>query len=547
MSSTLPKLSESSSSMLETFSRLRSRIEPWGLHLSLWDSSGRSVEEFRPDNEYCRLLCGADGPCDRGRRDLAERVLAIGRPARDANSCGCCLLGVPVFHRRRPAGAVVAVFPVRDLPDQEQFARTCAALEVDRQVAEDVRRRVCRHNADEAEFLLEMLAWVLESEQARDVARSEIDTLSVNLASTYEELSLLYRVSGSMNVTRGPGEFMQNVCDELLEGLDVRTVAAIVYARHSPGDEDIIVAAGDAQADKQLLRRFISAHVAPRFDQSNRPIIENRFSCDAGDWANGVKNFTAVPLVAGDGLIGALVALDKPADGFNSVDVELVRSVASQAAVFLANNRLYDDLQDLLMGVLHALTATIDAKDPYTCGHSRRVAMISGRLAEQCGFGPGKVREIYLAGLLHDIGKVGVPEATLRKEGKLTDAEYRDIKRHPALSAEILGGIRQLEGVIVGIRSHHERIDGKGYPRGLAGPEFPIEGRIVGLADAFDAMTSDRTYRKALPMEDVIDEIRRCAGTQFDPDLAARLLSLDLRAFKEDIRASSQTEPPYRC
>ncbi|MCD6304078.1 MAG: HD-GYP domain-containing protein, partial [Planctomycetes bacterium] len=239
--------------------------------------------------------------------------------------------------------------------------------------------------------------------------------------------------------------------------------------------------------------------------------------------------------------LGTLLALNKAGGDFNSIDIKLMSSVANQAAVFLTNHVLYADLQELLMGVLHALTASIDAKDPYTCGHSRRVADISRRLAETMGLAPPDVQRTYLAGLLHDIGKIGVPEAVLCKPGRLTDAEYEQIKKHPEIGARILGGIRQLEHVVPGILCHHERLDGRGYPRGLSGAQIPLEARIIGLADCFDAMTSDRVYRKALPLEKVIREIRRHAGTQFDRKVADVLLSMDLPAYLEELRKPTES------
>ena len=159
-------------------------------------------------------------------------------------------------------------------------------------------------------------------------------------------------------------------------------------------------------------------------------------------------------------------------------------------------------MQNLLMGMLHALSASIDAKDPYTRGHSQRVAMISRRLAEMSGLEPERVERVYLAGLLHDIGKIGVPGHVLRKPGKLTKGEYDQIKRHPEIGANILGGIRQIEDILPVILYHHERPDGKGYPEGLrvagdsAGArdgKVPHEALILGLADSFGALPSSRT------------------------------------------------------
>jgi putative two-component system response regulator len=218
------------------------------------------------------------------------------------------------------------------------------------------------------------------------------------------------------------------------------------------------------------------------------------------------------------------------------VDLKLMSSIGSQAAVFLANYRLYADLQELLMGVLHALTSSIDAKDPYTSGHSHRVAILSRRLAERSGFDSARADRIYMAGLLHDVGKIGVPESVLCKPGRLTDDEYRIIKEHPAIGAKIIGGVRQLSDLAVGVLTHHERPDGRGYPQGLKGDQMPVEGRIIGLADCFDAMTTDRTYRAALPLEAVVEEIRKNAGTQFDARLAEKFLAMDLASVLVELR-----------
>ena len=167
--------------------------------------------------------------------------------------------------------------------------------------------------------------------------------------------------------------------------------------------------------------------------------------------------------------------------------------------------------------------------------------MISRRLAETIGFDTKRVHRIYLAGLLHDIGKIGVPEAVLCKAGKLTDDEYTQMKNHPLLSARILGGIRQLDDVIPGILCHHERLDGKGYPNGFSRDKLSMDSLIVGLADSFDAMTSDRIYRKALPLDVVRKEIEDNAGLQFEPSLVVEFLSWDLNALLSELNEPAET------
>ncbi len=181
---------------------------------------------------------------------------------------------------------------------------------------------------------------------------------------------------------------------------------------------------------------------------------------------------------------------------------------------------------------MKALTTSIDAKDRYTRGHSERVAFISRWIAEkyaeqQGGIEQDKTDRIYLAGLLHDIGKMGINESVLRKEGRLTDEEYEQIRMHPSIGAGILSSIKQMKDIVPGVLCHHERVDGNGYPNGLAGDDIPLIGKIVGIADSFDAMTSKRTYRDAMTVQQAIDEIKRAMGTQFDEKVAKAFIHGD--------------------
>jgi putative nucleotidyltransferase with HDIG domain len=348
-----------------------------------------------------------------------------------------------------------------------------------------------------------------------------------------------------MRVTQQPEEFLQNICNELLEVMNIAAAIAYLPADSREIAGDLIIVAGNLELNDEQIEGLVARNIVPKFTPENRAILNNNFQgSPERSLAPEVKNLIAVPLLAGDESTAVLIGLNKSSGDFDSIELKLITAIAAQASVFLSNHRLYSDLEDLLMGVLHALTATIDAKDPYTCGHSQRVALISKKLAEMMGFAARKVQQLYLAGLLHDIGKIGVPEAILCKEGRLTAEEYDVIKRHSALGAKILGGIRQLDDVIAAILNHHERPDAMGYPQNLKGDELPIEGLIVGLADSFDAMTSDRTYRKAMPLKAVVDELHRNSGTQFDPALVEKLLSLDLEAFMSEIHEPINTVFP---
>ena len=180
----------------------------------------------------------------------------------------------------------------------------------------------------------------------------------------------------------------------------------------------------------------------------------------------------------------------------------------------------------LLLRVRTALSGAIDAKDTYTNGHSTRVAEYSGEIAKRAGFAPKMQNDIYMMGLLHDVGKIGVPDAIINKPAHLTEEEFAVIRNHPVMGARILKNIKDFPKLITGARWHHERYDGKGYPDGIAGEEIPLEARIIAVADAYDAMSSRRSYRDVLPQETVRLEIEKGKGTQFDPVMTKIVLSM---------------------
>lgn len=183
-------------------------------------------------------------------------------------------------------------------------------------------------------------------------------------------------------------------------------------------------------------------------------------------------------------------------------------------------------LQVLSLQVVKTLASTIDAKDRYTNGHSSRVAKYSREIALRAGKPVEFQDEIYIVALLHDIGKIGIPDNILNKSSKLTDEEYETIKQHPSIGVEILKNISEMPNIEIGAHYHHERFDGKGYPEGLAGYDIPEIARIIAVADAYDAMTSRRSYRSALPQEAVRSEIVKGRGLQFDPDFADVMLQM---------------------
>ena len=183
-------------------------------------------------------------------------------------------------------------------------------------------------------------------------------------------------------------------------------------------------------------------------------------------------------------------------------------------------------LEKAYMESIETLRYTVEAKDPYTKGHSDRVAQYSVLIGKKMGLSEDEQKTLMVGGLFHDIGKIGVPDTILRKPDKLTDEEYSEIKNHPSIGAHILAPATIFQEILPIVKHHHEKFDGKGYPSQLAGESIPVFARIAAVADTFDAMTSKRTYRDALPIETVIAEFERCKGTQFDPQIADVFLDI---------------------
>jgi HD-GYP domain-containing protein (c-di-GMP phosphodiesterase class II) len=305
---------------------------------------------------------------------------------------------------------------------------------------------------------------------------------------------------------------------------------AVTFAstpRTPPSLQGMLVAHGDLPVEDEEFR----AAIAPA-------LLDTESSCRIRTdlpalCAGPTKQILTQPLLCKGHQIGVLVAGDKFGDDpmVSSYDTQLIEACAGFMSTFVENVALYDEQQELFVGTLHALTAAIDAKDRYTRGHSERVALVSYQLSQLAGLPETQCERIRIAGLVHDVGKIGVPESTLLKPGKLTDIEFGHIKKHPEIGFEILHQVPLLADVLPGVLHHHERYDGKGYPYGLSGTEIPLMARIIAVADTFDAMSSDRAYRAKMPRAQVLAEIGRSAGTQLDPRLAQLMQKINLAEY----------------
>jgi HD-GYP domain-containing protein (c-di-GMP phosphodiesterase class II) len=337
-------------------------------------------------------------------------------------------------------------------------------------------------------------------------------------------------------------------CDSLTDIVNVEGIA-ILLKKTIDGQNRLNLAAGSGLIDiDELAAAVLHDRLIEEIQNGKEALLDSEVDSPFKyDWPDNIRNIIVVPLFSKDkgaisnsdeiksqtSVLGFLVAINRlDKQDFDSTDIKLFTSVAGSCAVFIENGRLFKDLKDLFIGSLRALTNSIDAKDQYTRGHSERVAFISkwiaDQLVERSLLDKDEVSKIYLAGLLHDIGKMGITEAVLRKNGKLTDSEMYCIKTHPSVGASILSEIKQMRDIVPGVLCHHEREDGQGYPNGIKGGQIPLVSKIISLADSFDAMTSRRTYRDAMSVKQAINEIGKGLGTQFDETIGRVFLQSDI-------------------
>jgi HD-GYP domain-containing protein (c-di-GMP phosphodiesterase class II) len=459
---------------------------------------------------------------------------------------GVWLSPLPLLSRRRVTGYAVAVLVSNRFLDAEQLQAMCQSARLDFEFARRMLVKlplIAEHDVPR----LAALVRLLHADQIQLSSTVEaMESVGQQLAESYEEINLLYTIIQSMTVVEHPRRFVKIACEELLATLPYRWIGMLF--------------ADDEQRLKKLTARFVIAGVTDHPEpvirslaaqlleraQPDAPmVIEPGSNPDYASFTPFGQTALAHPISADGHLLGLLLAGDKVGEdtAASSVDMKLLGATASHTAIFLENAALYDDLNAMFLGTLEAITASIDAKDRYTCGHSQRVAHLTQRLAEAVGLDEHTVSRMRIAGLVHDVGKIGVPEHVLLKPGRLTDDEFQWIRKHPEIGYRILKDIPQLHDILPGVLHHHERYDGRGYPAGIAGEEIPLIARLIALADSFDAMSSTRTYRMRMSREEVLAEVGRCAGGQFDPELVPIFVNLDFSGYDRLVNEHQANEP----
>lgn len=299
-------------------------------------------------------------------------------------------------------------------------------------------------------------------------------------------------------------------------------IGAIALEEH--GRLDLVGAYGTDYNTAARLALEVGGEICLDVMASGKPYMDAALTKGSADSPLEPRAVLCVPISLRGTPIG-VVFLANYVEGrrFNDDHKRLVTALAAQAAVAIDNARLFKEREEVILSALNALAAAVDARDPYTAGHSERVTDYALSIARQMGYATGDDdawRHLKQGTRVHDIGKIGVPDAILSKPGRLTREEFEVMKRHPVVGYEVLQSLKMLTDELVIVRSHHERWDGKGYPDGKQSDELPLYAWIVGAADAFDAMTSDRPYRRGMGLEVALAELERGAGSQFHPDVA---------------------------
>lgn len=376
------------------------------------------------------------------------------------------------------------------------------------------------------------IASLLEHLVEREVAISD---LADEMMASYEELNILYALLPSIATKVNAPEIGQLLVDETARALRCGRVSVLVL-----DDEEenlrVLAARGvppEAYGISIPVSRSIAGHALRKDDGLVIANILDRpdlLALSQGQYESDSFAVVRVPMSAHGKAIGVITATERVDEGeFTARDRKLLEGISSLGASALVSCKLHAAVSRQMMSTIRSLVAAVDAKDQYIHDHSDRVARLCVVTGRELGVHDETIcREFEFAGLLHDVGKIGVPDSILSKKGLLTFDEFEIAKTHVHIGARIVGHIQGFERVAQAILHHHERHDGLGYPSGLAGDRIPMGSRLISVADVFDTLVSNRPYRKAIPAEQALQELRRCTGTQLDPAV--------VEAFTEVIR-----------
>jgi putative nucleotidyltransferase with HDIG domain len=347
-----------------------------------------------------------------------------------------------------------------------------------------------------------------------------------------ERLSLLSHLGQILNSTLEHQEVRRRAMEAATQLMKAE-VSSLLLIDGEKSQLNFEVALGDREETIKRISLNVGEGIAGWVAQTGEPLIVNapekdpRFYKGVDDKTEfKTKNLICVPVKVKERTVGVLEAINKKEEnGFDEEDLSLFLSLSDQVAIALDNARLYQELEEMFFQTAESLADAIEKRDPYTGGHTQRVTQYSLATARRLRLNPDEMKWLKISAVLHDIGKIGIDDQLLQKPDRLNPEEYNEIKRHADMGVEIIDHIRQLKHIIPGIKYHHEQLDGTGYPEGLKGENIPMIAKIVAVADTYDAMTTDRPYRKGLSKELAIKELRRCSGTQFDQEVVGAFIN----------------------
>ena len=482
--------------------------------------------------------------CDWGvRSELIREVARRGRPEFLDDEDPFLVLAIPFEDTQGNSTVAAAVFLTREVEPDEDISKATERLGISTEQAARWATRQTPWLPNTLYRISELVLTQSRSQQRVKILERENDSLSTHLSNTYEEISLLYRLTQNLKISAGDEDLGRIALEWMHDVLpsDALAIQLVPIAQsdgsfgHDARSRPVLLTYGECPIDNEQFDAMLK-HLGT--DAGNRPMVLNRHVTARDDWpCPQVRQMIVVALAEGENTFGWLAAINHVDDAeFGTVEASLLSSVAAILGIHSGNIELYRQQSELFEGIVRALSSAIDAKDPYTCGHSDRVARVAVRLAEELGCDTQTMETMYLAGLLHDIGKIGIDDSVLRKPGKLSEEQYEHIKQHSEIGHRILRDLGKLDDVLPVVLHHHESWDGGGYPEKLIAERIPLSARIVAVADAFDAMGSDRPYRKGMSDEKIDGIFHSGAGQQWDPNVVDAFFRV-----RGDIRKIAQT------
>jgi HD-GYP domain-containing protein (c-di-GMP phosphodiesterase class II) len=447
-------------------------------------------------------------------QELYERIAAAQMPCMIKSPSGGVIWGIPIFINAHIAELFVvihsttsSVIPLQDLEDSNALTH---------KVKETAEKAV-----------ISLVQEVLQLLSDRDASEQELDDLARELSIRYEELNFFYKIGGKIGATDDLKETLLYMMRKTTELIGADCVAVYIPSKDIFENFDTPFEKAASEPITQVLRSVTSDLLA-KFQSgvdylSDGDLVSYSF---LNPLLKKYKRLLIIPISFDENKDG-IFFLGKiaPDETFSICDKRLVGVVADMIAIKITNTELFQHLNEFLLNLMKSFMKTIEEKDSYTYGHSERVNEYALKIGRVLDFNEQELTQLNFVSILHDIGKIGIPEEILNKPGQLTDDEFEKIKQHPEKGCTILEPIQQLKTLLPVILHHHERPDGKGYPQGLSGSEIPLFAKIIAVADTFDAMTSDRAYRKAKKLDAVVQELLDVRGTQLDPEITNLFIS----------------------